>query len=451
MNEAVPARTQRPDQQIWAIAGPAIIANSSTPLVGLVDTWVIGHLPGAVHLAAVGVGAAIFSFLFWAFGFLRMSSTGLVAQAHGRCDHKQVARIVIRSSMLSMLLGVGLILLQMAVFQVGTWALKPPDTALPLLSDYFFIRIWSAPAVLFVYAINGYLIGTAQAKAALALQLLLNISNGLLNLLFVLGFEMGVAGIALGSLLAEWIAAVFGLYLFLRNFKQGLLLDELKARTTWQLSRMKKLISANGYIFFRTLILMTALAMITRQAGQLGEVSLAANQILNVFFLLISLGLDGFAYAAEALAGAAYGRDDRREFRFWVVRTTWWAAAAASLYALVFLLLGPTIIESLTDIVSVQQATSDALLAVVLLPIFAVWCFQFDGIFIGATEGRGMLITMAVAFVTYIIALETLTSGFGLIGLWTAVVIFMTTRGLAQLLYYPTIERKLALSAKNPA
>lgn len=437
------AAENSPDKRIWAIAGPAILANSSTPLVGLVDTWVIGHMPSAVHLAAVGVGAAIFSFIFWAVGFLRMSTTGLVAQAHGRGDIGLVARTVLRSASLGIVIALGILILQVWLFQAGLAALEPPESTKTLLADYFYIRIWSAPAVLFVYALNGYLIGTAQAKAALWLQLLLNITNGVLNLIFVLGLGMGVAGIALGSLIAEWVAAAFGLYLLLKGLGRTPLLEALRMAQTWQPSRMKKLLGTNSYIFVRTLILIVALSLITREAAKLGEVALAATQILNVFFLLISLGLDGFAFAAEALAGGAYGRGDIARFRFWVKRTMAWAGAAAVLYTLAFFMFGENLVSLLTSIVPVRLAANEALLIVAVMPVFSVWCYQFDGIFIGATAGRGMLVTVSAAFAVYLVALNYFTATMGLQGLWIAVVIFMLARGAAQALYYPLIERKI--------
>ncbi len=435
--------TKHPNKAIWAIAGPAILANSSTPLVGLVDTWVIGHLPNPVHLAAVGVGAAVFSFIYWAFGFLRMSTTGLVAQAHGQNDTAQVARTVIRSAGLGVLLAIILLVLQTLILKSAMTALAPPESTKALFAQYFNIRVWSAPAVLFVYAVNGYLIGTAQAKAALWLQLLLNLINGALNLVFVMGLGLGVEGIALGSLIAEWLAAFFGLYLLVRGLGRLKLLEALKAAQTWQIARMKKLLGTNGYIFVRTLVLIVALALITREAAKLGEVALAATQILNVFFLLISLGLDGFAFAAEALAGAAYGRHDLIRFRFWVIRTMLWAGVAALVYTVVFLLFGQSIIAMLTSIEPVRLAAREALYVVAFMPVLAVWAYQFDGIYIGATAARGMLITVTVAFIVYLIAIDHFTAVAGLKGLWTAVVIFMLARGTAQALYYPFIERQI--------
>jgi len=433
-----------PDRKIWAIAGPAIVANSSAPLVGLVDTWVIGHMPGAVHLAAIGVGATIFSFLFWAFGFLRMSTTGLIAQAYGNDDTDKIARVSVRSIALGLLIAALLLSVQSPLLSGAMAALNPPTTTIKIVQDYFYIRIWSAPAVLFIYAINGYLIGTAQAKLALYLQLILNICNGVLNLTFVLGFGLGVQGIAYGSLIAEWVAALFGLLLLLRGVGYLPLRKAIATKTTWQYARLKKLLSTNGYIFLRTLILITALSLITRQAAMLGEAPLAASQVLSIFLLLISLGLDSFAYAAEALAGAAYGRGNKDDFRFWVIRTTLWASTIATLYSLIFFVAGASIINSLTDIHSVVFEANQALIVVILLPICAVWSYQFDGIFIGATAGRGMLLSMAAAFVVYLAMLFFWTDNMTLTKLWVSVLIFMVMRGLMQALYYPVLEKRLA-------
>ncbi|MCK0070107.1 MATE family efflux transporter [Kordiimonas laminariae] len=431
------------DKRIWAIAGPAILANSSAPLVGLIDTWVIGHMPDAVHLAAVGVGASVFSLLFWAFGFLRMSTTGLIAQAHGQQDTEQIARIFIRSSMLGVVIALILLSFQAFIFSLSITALVPPENTQPYFAQYFNIRIWSTPAVLFVYTLNGYLIGTAQAKAALYLQLVLNILNAVLNLIFVLGLDMGVAGIALGSVIAEWSAIFVGLYFVSKRLGFSPLKMAIASSQTWIWEKVKKLAATNGFIFLRTLLLMTALALITRNAAKLGDTALAASQVLNVFLLLIALGLDGFAYAAEALVGAAYGKENKREFRFWVIRTSLWAFGAALIYSLFFLIFGETIISTLTNIQDVRLEAFSAIFIMGLMPVMAVWSYQFDGIYIGATSGKGMFITMIFAFLAYLLALEYFGTTFGLQGLWTAVLIFMTARGIAQAIYYPKLEKTL--------
>lgn len=437
------SNTENADRKIWAIAGPAIIANSSTPLVGLVDTWVIGHLPAAVHLAAVGVGASIFSFLFWSVGFLRMSTTGLVAQAHGRDNTAEIAAILARSSLLGLLLGMLLLILQTGIFWLGVQALAPPENTRPLLESYFYVRIWAAPATLFIFSLSGFLLGTARAKEALYMQLVLNICNGILNLVFVLGFGMGVTGIALGSVIAEWTAACFGFYLMGRHLGLDLVFDAVRSKATFTVIELKKLLSANGYIFARTLLLMTALAMVTRQAASLGEAPLAANQVLMTFLLLIALGLDAFAHAAEAYVGSAFGKKNATEMRFWVMRTNLWAGIIALVYSIAFFVFGHVLIDTLTNIESVRIEAKSASLIMALMPICSVWCYQYDGIFVGATAGRGMLVTMIVAFSVYMASLGWLTETMGLMGLWVAVLLFMTARGAAQALYYPRIERQV--------
>lgn len=431
------------DRQVWAIAGPAIIANSSAPLVGLVDTWAIGHLPGAQHLAAVGVGATVFSYLFWAFGFMRMSTTGLVAQANGRGDRDGMMRTVVRSLIFGGLMAVGLILLQGPLFGLSLLALAPPDAAAALYGDYFRIRIWSAPAVLVTYGITGWLIGIKRAKSALSVQLVLNISNGILNLTFVIGFGMGVKGIALGSLLAETLAALVGLTMLAGFFGGGALKEALVSKALWRLRGFTSLAGTNGFIFVRTLLLMTALSLVTREAGLLGESTLAASHVMMVFMLLISLGLDAFAYAVEALAGAAYGKGARDDFRAWVAVTTKWALIASLFYTALFWLLGSQIIAGLTDVLSVRAVAASALPAMIWLPIVSVWCYQFDGIFIGATAARAMMVTMMISFAAFIAAVGPLTDAYGLLGLWLAVLVFTGARGLTQAVYYPRIVREL--------
>lgn len=431
------------NRQVWAIAGPAMIANSSAPLVGLIDTWAIGHMPVASHLAAVGVGATVFSYMFWAFGFMRMSTTGLVAQANGRGDQAGMLKTVVRSLVFGGVIALCLIAAQGILFSASMAALAPPDSTAALYRQYFDIRIWSAPAVLFTYGITGYLIGVARAQAALVLLLVLNITNGALNLLFVIGFDMGVQGIALGSLIAEWAATLLGLFLLARQFGGEALRTTLFDHALWRWRGFLALARTNGFIFVRTLLLMTALSLVTREAGLISENALAASHVMTVFMLLISLGLDAFAYAVEALAGAAYGKGVRDDFVRWVWITSRWAALAALFYTAGFYVFGTSIIALLTDVPGVRASALDALPVIVWLPVVSVWCYQLDGIFIGATAAGAMMVTMALSFLVFILLMAPATSAYGLKGLWLAVLAFTACRGLSQLIYYPFIVRRL--------
>ncbi|NNK32385.1 MAG: MATE family efflux transporter, partial [Xanthomonadales bacterium] len=218
----------------------------------------------------------------------------------------------------------------------------------------------------------------------------------------------------------------------------------MRSGATWVLASFKKLVLVNGFIFIRTIFLMTALALIMRVAAGLGEVEMAASHVLNQYMLLIALGLDGFAHASEALAGAAWGRSDRAQFRRWVYLTGYWSLLASLFYAVLFWLWGNDITALLTDIESVQVTAGALLPLVVALPLVSVWCFLFDGVYIGATAAAAMMVTMGIAFVIYLLLLEPMTRQWGLHGLWGAVLVFMAVRGLAQAIWYPQLEKRIA-------
>jgi MATE family multidrug resistance protein len=411
--------------------------------VGLVDTWAIGHLPEAVHLAAVGLGSVIFSYLLWAFGFLRMGTTGLIAQAKGREDVPDQVITVLRSSGLALFFGLLLFVFQEALLTLSLKAMAPPDNVAAITSEYFHIRIWAAPFTLLGYAITGVLFGLARVRTILWLQLLLNITNGVLNVTFVVGLGMGVPGVALGTVIAQVLTAVVSVWIMLRIFGTAPLLAALRDGGTWVLSGFRKLVLVNGFIFIRTIFLMTALALIMRVAAGLGEVEMAASHVMNQYMLLIALGLDGFAHASEALAGAAWGRSDRAQFRRWVILTGYWSLLASLAYSLMFWLWGNDITALLTDIDSVRVTAAALLPLVVALPLVSVWCFLFDGVYIGATAAASMMVTMGIAFVIYLFLLDPMTQQWGLHGLWGAVLVFMAVRGLGQAIWYPQLERRL--------
>jgi MATE family multidrug resistance protein len=435
--------TPQVHRRVWAIAFPAILANSSAPLVGLVDTWAVGHLPGAVHLAAVGLGSVIFNFLFWAFGFLRMGTTGLVAQAHGRGDRQELGRIVVRSCALGLALGVALWLLQEPIWHLSLAALAPPEDVAKITAAYFDLRIWAAPASLLVFAMSGVLFGLGKTTAVLVLQVALNLTNAILNVWFVVGLDLGVPGVALGTVIAQWLAVLLGGWLLWNLPAVRDSLTVLRERSTWALPAFRPLLVLNGFIFLRTILLMIALTLIMREAAGLGETAMAASHVLNQYLLLISLGLDGFAHAAEAQAGAAWGYGRKAEFQRWVRVSGAWAFLASVVYAAVFWWGGTAITAVLTDIETVRVAVAGVLPLVAALPVVAVASYHFDGVFIGATAARAMLGTMSIAFVIYLLILSPMTERWGLAGLWGAVLVFMALRGLTQALWYPRLLGRL--------
>ena len=248
---------------------------------------------------------------------------------------------------------------------------------------------------------------------------------------------------ALGTVIAQVLTAVVSVWIMLRIFGTAPLLAALRDGGTWVLSSFRKLVLVNGFIFIRTIFLMTALALIMRVAAGLGEVEMAASHVLNQYMLLIALGLDGFAHASEALAGAAWGRSDRAQFRRWVYLTGYWSLIASLAYSLMFWLWGNDITALLTDIESVQITAAALLPLVIALPLVSVWCFLFDGVYIGATAAASMMVTMGIAFVIYLFLLDPMTEQWGLHGLWGAVLVFMAVRGLGQAIWYPRLERRL--------
>jgi MATE family multidrug resistance protein len=296
---------------------------------------------------------------------------------------------------------------------------------------------------LFGYAITGVLFGLARVRTILYLQLFLNITNAVLNVTFVVGMGLGVPGVAIGTLIAQVLTALISGWVMLRIYGRPALLAALSDRATWVLRKFRKLVLVNGFIFIRTIFLMTALALIMRVSADLGTVPMAATHVVNQYLMLMALGLDGFAHASEALAGAAWGRKNRSEFRRWVVLTGYWSLIAALAYALLFWLWGNHLTALLTDIEAVRAAAGALQPLVVALPLIAVWCFLFDGVYIGATAAGAMMVTMGIAFAVYLLLLQPMTDAWGLHGLWGAVLVFMGLRGVAQAIWYPALERKL--------
>ena len=425
------------------MAGPAILANSSAPLVGLVDTWAIGHLPGAGPLAAVGLGSVIFSYLLWAFGFLRMGTTGLVAQAKGRQDVGEQVAVAVRSAALALGLGATLVALQGVLWEAARGLMAPPAEVATLTWGYYRVRIWAVPFALWNYAALGVLFGLGRTRTILGLQVLLNVTNGALNLLFVVGLGMGVAGVAWGTLIAQVVQALVGTWVLVRVWGWAAVARGVGAASTWVMARFRRLLLLNGFLFARSLLLMTALAMVMREAARLGEVEMGASHVVTQYMLLTSLGLDGFAHAAEALVGAAWGRGGRARVRRWVELTGLWSVVASVGYAGFFWGAGDAVTAALTDVASVRAAVDAVMPLVVALPVVSVASFLFDGVYVGATAAGAMLGTMAVAFAAYLLVVQPLSEAWGLGGLWGAVLVFNGARGVAQAIWYPVLERRL--------
>ncbi len=426
---------------MWLLAGPIILSNLSVPLVGAVDTAVVGHLPDPIYIGAVALGAIIFNFLFWGFGFLRMGTTGFIAQAYGAGNIDEVRAVLARALLLAVSLGVLVVALQFPIGLLAFWAFSGSIELESLANSYFIVRVWSAPATLANYAILGCLIGIHNTRAALALQLVLNITNVLLDLLFVLGFGWGVQGVALASVISEFIALAFACWLVMRNLNR--LGGQWLHLRIVDMSRLKALLHVNINIFIRTLCLIFAFSYFTAMGTKIGEITLAANAVLLHLQHFLAYGLDGFAFAVEALAGSAYGARNRAAFRMAVRVTTIWALIVASLFTLLYALLGTSIINVITGIEIVRSAAADYLIWVLISPVLSVWSYQLDGIFIGTTRPVEMRNGMVLSLLVYLLAIWLLVPLLGNHGLWLSLMIFMVTRAITLGLWYPRIERSM--------
>lgn len=419
--------------RIWALAWPIILSNITVPLLGLVDTAVVGHLPDSRFLAGVTLGATLFSFLYWGFGFLRMGTTGLVAQAMGRDSDGDVRNLLGQSLIMAVVIGTLLIVFASPLISLGLWLLEGSDVATDIAWEYAHIRIWSAPAVLANYAILGWFLGQQNARVTLMILLLTNSVNIVLDVWFVVVLEMTSNGVAWASVIADYSALAFGSVLVVRQVAKldgRFLRERLLA-----LPAYAALLNVNANLFVRTLGLLFAMAFFTSQGARQGDTVLAANAVLLQFIMLTSYALDGFAHAAESLVGRAYGRKDWREFADTVraaMRFSLWTALAATV---VFAFGGNALIALLTGLENVRATAAHYLPWMVAMPLIAVWSYLLDGVFIGTTAVREMRNSIFIGLAVYL-PVWWLSQGLGNHGLWLAFMLFTLVRSAVLIYYY---------------
>lgn len=422
--------------RVLRIALPIVASNVTVPLLGLVDTAVVGQLGQAAPIGAVGLGAVILSAFFWMFGFLRMGTTGLTAQAHGAGDTAETGAILKRGLLIAFAAGGALVALQLPLIWAA-FRLSPGSVEVEgMAAQYLHIRIWGAPATIAMYALTGWLIALERTRAVMALQMLTNGANILLDLWFVLGLGWGVPGVALATLIAEWSGLGLGLWLCRAGSRtQGArLFDALK---------LKRMAVVNAHIMLRSILLQGCFtAFLFLSAGR-GDLAIAANQILLQFLEIMAYLLDGFAFAAEALVGQAVGARAREGLGRAVRLTSAWGVGGALAMAALFAVAGPAIIDLMTTAPDVRAEARHYLPWVIAAPLIGIAAWMFDGIYIGATFTREMVLTAAFAALTYALSVW-LTWPMGNHGLWLSLMIFNAARGLSQAALYPRIPRSLA-------
>ncbi len=430
-------------RRVLRIAVPIVLSNATVPILGAVDTGVVGQIGAAAPIGAVGVGAVILASVYWIFGFLRMGTSGLVAQARGAGDTAESGAILMRALIIAVAAGLTFVLLQ-APLIAGAFRIAPASEEVEALArTYLGIRIWGAPATIALYAVTGWLIAQERTRAVLLLQLWMNGLNIGLDLWFVLGLGWGVGGVAVATLIAEWSGLALGLWLCRRAFAKGGWRDHARI---FDRVRLRRMLSVNTDIMIRSVVLQGSFTAFIFLGAGFGDVTLAANQVLLQFLEVTAYALDGFAFAAEALVGQAVGARSVAGIRRSAWMTSLWGLGAALLLALGFAVLGPMVIDVMARDPSVQIEARAYLPWIVAGSILSLAAYMFDGIFIGATGTKEMRNATLASVAVYAAVVVMLVPQWQNHGLWAALMVLNVMRGLTLWAYYPRLERRVALA-----
>ena len=429
-------------QKIWLLTWPVMLSNISQPLLGLADIVVIGHLPDSKYLAAVAIGTTLFTFIYWAFGFLRMGTTGMIAQLVGAKDGSSNRTVLAQSLILGLAIALFLILFQQAIIHYGIALLAPPKEVLEYAISYSNYRIFGAPAVLCTYVLVGWFVGNQTTKVLLILLISTNLLNIVLDVIAVNVLGLKVNGLAMATVISEYFGLLLALWFcrkMLLKIPGVIAIEKLK-----RLSYYLPILKVNRYIFVRTILLLIAMSFFTAQGAKLGTDILAANVVLMSFVTLIAHALDGYAHSIEALAGKAVGEKDLSKFHQFVSAAAVFSIFTALLFSLFFLLAGEWIITVLTSIKTVQLLANEYLPWLVILPLLAVSSFLIDGIFVGTTQARLMQNTMIISVVFVYFPIWWLSSDYDNHGLWFSLMCMYLARGITGAwAYYHLSKNKL--------
>ena len=429
-------------RQILWLAIPIVLANLTQPLMSAVDTAVAGHLPGAHYLAGVALGSLLFNFVFWGFGFLRMGTTGVVAQYFGASNSRSILLTIGRGGLIAAGIGISILLLQRPLIDGGLALLGASHEAAEQARLYANGRVWSAPFALFNYVILGWLLGCQRVRIALAIQIIINIVNLITVLGFVYGFDWGVCGIGRATAVADFSGAAIGAILIWRSHRSQI--GTLQWAELIESVALCRLLQINSHIFIRTVCLLGTMAWFTHLGAKQGDALLAANAILLNFLSFTAYGLDGFAHAAETLSGAAVGRRNARQLALVIRRCMMLGLAGSLLYAGVYSVAGADLIRLLTDQPEIASLAGHHLAWAILAPVVSMPAYLYDGVFMGATRTRPLMLIMvgcSLAFLALSLALLPL---WGNHGLWMSFLIFNGLRGLGlALALRPALYRTL--------
>ena len=421
--------------QVFAIAAPAMIANLTTPLIGIVSTTAIGRLGEPALLGGVAMASVIFDCMFWLFAFLRMSAVGFTAQALGAGVASELRALLARGLVVAAVIGLGLILLQVPLAAILLEAMGGSADVTRAAKTYFVIRIWSAPLALANYVVLGWLIGQARALLALAIQIAINLVNMAVTMFLVLGLGAGIAGAAIAAVIAEAAGFLIGLLIAARLSPGGIAVPR---KRLFERTKLVRMLSVNRDIMIRTAALIAAFLFFTAQGARAGDITLAANAVLNNFLLVAAFFLDGLANAAEQLCGRAFGARDRGAFAGATRLVVAWGFGFALVVSMVFMLFGPRLIDVMTSAEAVRSSARAYLIFVVVSPLLSVFAFAFDGVYIGATWARDMRNLMVLSLLMFLTAWLALRD-FGNAGLWGAMLVLYAARGGLEAARYPAL------------
>jgi MATE family multidrug resistance protein len=424
------------DRDVWRIAAPMILSNVSVPLLGMVDTGVTGHLDSPAYLGAVAIGATIFGFLYTGMNFLRMGTTGITAQRFGAHDNDGLRVSLGQALIVSLLIALTLLALHVPIGQFALGLIGAEADVETYASQYFSIRIWSAPGTLANFVLIGWFLGLQNARVPLLIFLTINLTNIVLDLFFVLQLGMKVDGVALASVIAEYAGVVVGLLFAARALRER--------SGHWPMARLFNVrayaafFAVNANLFVRTMALIFTFAFVTAQGARLGGLVLAANAVLMNLQNLTAFALDGFAHAAEALVGKAVGQKRRDVLERSVQLALKWSLFFAVAFFVFYILIGPLLIRVLTDLPDVRATAMQFLPWLVISPLISVWSFLYDGVYVGATRSKEMRDIMLVSTFAVFLPAWFLLQDYGNHGLWLAFTIFMASRGIGMHIWYRT-------------
>ena len=448
------------DEQILKIALPAIVTNITVPLLGLVDSAIVGHMGDATYIGAIAVGSMVFNLVYWVFGFLRMGTSGLTAQARGRRDRQEMRSLLVRSLTVAMTIALSILLLQVPLRELMLWLIGPTDDVRPLAVTYYNIVVWGAPAMLGLYGLSGWFIGMQNTRLPMVISISQNVVNIVASLALVYGLGMKVEGVAWGTVVAQYAGLLMAVTMVRRYYLRWIIADYATDHGDGSDDPISKgngitqnrphdlgitqnrphdllpFLRVNSDIFLRTLCLVAVNLYFTSAGARQGATILAVNALLMQLYLLFSYIMDGFAYAGEAVGGRFWGAGNMQAFREVVGRLFVWGAAMTVLFTTLYVVGGMPFLRLLTDEETVVQACREYVWWAWLIPVAGVAAFVWDGIFIGITQTRGMLLSAALASVVFLAGVTWLMPLMGNHGLWLSMLLYLAVRGIVQSILY---------------